>query len=59
MRLLSAAESVPAGFPSPAQDYYDGPIDLTEMLVEDQAATFNVRASGHSMIGAGISDGDE
>lgn len=44
--------------PSPAQDYYDGPIDLTAMLVEDQAATFIVRASGHSMIGAGINDGD-
>ena len=59
VRLLAAAESVAAGYPSPAQDYYDGPIDLTEMLVEDQAATFIVRASGHSMTGAGISDGDE
>ncbi|WP_331280465.1 MULTISPECIES: LexA family protein [unclassified Microbacterium] len=29
------------------------------MLVDDQAATFIVRASGHSMTGAGISDGDE
>lgn len=59
VRLLAAAESVAAGYPSPAQDYYDGPIDLTEILVEDQAATFIVRASGHSMTGAGISDGDE
>src|SRR5699024_4596531 len=47
------------GFPSPAQDYYDGPIDLTEMLVKDVAATFVVRASGTSMSGAGIDDGDE
>ena len=46
-------------WPSPAQDYYDGPIDLTERLVEDQAATFIVRAAGESMIGAGISAGDE
>lgn len=59
VRLLAAVQSVPAGYPSPAQDWYDGPIDLTEMLVEDQAATFIVRASGHSMTGAGISDGDE
>ena len=59
VRLLAAVQAVPAGYPSPAQDYYDGPIDLTEMLVEDQAATFIVRASGHSMTGAGISDGDE
>jgi DNA polymerase V len=29
------------------------------MLVDDQAATFVVRASGHSMTGAGIADGDE
>lgn len=57
--LLAAPVSVACGFPSPAQDYYEGPIDLTAMLVDDQAATFIVRASGHSMTGAGISDGDE
>lgn len=57
--LLVAPVAVACGFPSPAQDYYDGPIDLTSMLVEDQAATFIVRAAGHSMTGAGISDGDE
>lgn len=57
--LHVAPAAVACGFPSPAQDYYDGPIDLTEMLVDDQAATFVVRASGHSMTGAGISDGDE
>jgi DNA polymerase V len=57
--VRDAPVAVACGFPSPAQDYYDGPIDLTEMLVEDQAATFIVRASGHSMTGAGISDGDE
>jgi len=57
--LLAAVDAVPAGFPSPAQDYYDGPIDLTEMLIDDQAATFLVRAAGDSMLGAGISSGDE
>ncbi|MBE7956324.1 translesion error-prone DNA polymerase V autoproteolytic subunit [Microbacterium oxydans] len=57
--LLAAPVAVACGFPSPAQDYYDGPIDLTDMLVDDQAATFIVRAAGHSMTGAGISDGDE
>ena len=57
--LMAAPVAVACGFPSPAQDYYDGPIDLTDMLVEDHAATFIVRASGHSMTGAGISDGDE
>lgn len=57
--LMAAPVAVACGFPSPAQDYYDGPIDLTDMLVEDHAATFIVRAAGHSMTGAGISDGDE
>ncbi|MFC8796923.1 LexA family protein [Promicromonospora sp. NPDC057138] len=57
--LRVAPVSVSCGFPSPAQDYYDGPIDLTDMLVEDRAATFIVRAAGDSMTEAGISDGDE
>lgn len=57
--LRVAPVSVSCGFPSPAQDYYDGPIDLTDMLVEDRAATFIMRAAGDSMTEAGISDGDE
>ena len=59
LRLPLAPQAVPAGFPSPAQDYYEGPIDLTEQLVKDKAATFIVRVVGDSMEGAGISDGDE
>lgn len=58
-RIRVAPIAVAAGYPSPAQDFYDGPIDLTEMLVDDQAATFVVRVAGHSMEDAGISDGDE
>lgn len=57
--LLYSPISVPAGYPSPAQDYFDGEIDLTEMLVEDIAATFIVRVTGDSMRDAGIWDGDE
>lgn len=57
--LRVAPVAVAAGFPSPAQDYYDGEIDLTQMLVEDQDATFIIRVSGGSMENAGISDGDE
>lgn len=56
--LQMAPVTVEAGFPSPAQDYYDGPVDLTKQLVRDQAATFFLRVSGSSMEGAGISDGD-
>jgi DNA polymerase V len=58
-RIRVAPVAVAAGFPSPAQDYYSGDIDLTEMLVEDQAATFLVRVSGTSMTEAGIAHGDE
>lgn len=48
---------VPAGFPSPAQDYYEGPIDLTGQLVRDKAATFIVRVVGDSMEGQGSATG--
>ena len=58
-RVAIAPVAVAAGFPSPAQDYYDGDIDLTEMLISDHAATFIVRVSGDSMQGAGICNGDE
>jgi DNA polymerase V len=56
---LIAAAAVPAGFPSPAQDYFDGRIDLNKHLIKDITSTFLVRVSGHSMDGAGICDGDE
>lgn len=49
---------VSAGFPSPADDYIEGRIDLNEHLIEHPAATFFVRVSGDSMTGAGIQDGD-
>jgi DNA polymerase V len=49
---------VSAGFPSPADDYLDGRLDLNQHLVKHPAATFFVRASGDSMIGAGIHSGD-
>lgn len=49
---------ISAGFPSPAEDYEEGPLDLNEHLIAHPAATFFVRASGDSMIGAGIFSGD-
>jgi DNA polymerase V len=59
LAFLVAGEAVAAGFPSPAQDYFDGSLDLNDHLIRDKTSTFIVRVSGESMIGAGISDGDE
>ena len=59
-RLIAAGVGhVPAGFPSPSQDYSDTKIDLTQMLIRDELSTFIVRVSGDSMEGAGIYDGDK
>ena len=46
------------GFPSPADDYLDTPLDFNELLIENPPATFSVRAAGDSMIGIGIFPGD-
>src|SRR4028119_68763 len=49
---------LPAGFPSPADDYLEGEIDLNRLLIERPAACYLMRVSGPSMSGAGILDGD-
>lgn len=50
--------TAPAGFPSPAQDDMEEPIDLGAWLVEHPAASYVMRVAGHSMANAGIVDGD-
>ena len=49
---------VQAGFPSPADDYIEKSLDLNEHLISHPSATFFVRVSGDSMIGAGIHHND-
>jgi DNA polymerase V len=49
---------VPAGFPSPADDYIDLKLDLNSYLVKRPCSTYYAKVSGDSMIGAGILDGD-
>ncbi len=51
-------EPVSAGFPSAAEDYIDAQINLHEVAVRNPSATFFARASGDSMIGLGIHNGD-
>ena len=48
----------PTGFPSPADDYVEGRIDLNRHLIAHQEATFFIRVAGDSMTGFGIHDGD-
>ena len=47
-----------AGFPSPAADFDESKISLDNVLVKNREATFYAKASGNSMIGAGIDNGD-
>lgn len=49
---------IKAGFPSPAADFDETRISLDNVLVKNREATFYAKASGTSMIGAGIDDGD-
>jgi DNA polymerase V len=49
---------VAAGFPSPAEDYIEGRIDLNRDLIKHPIATFYIRVAGDSMTGAGIGAGD-
>lgn len=52
------ARPVPAGFPSPADDYVEERISLDEHLVRHKASTFFLKVDGDSMKGLGIFDGD-
>jgi DNA polymerase V len=58
LKLVLCSATIPAGFPSPAEDYTDKMLDLNEHLIRHPAATFFVKVAGHSMINAGIHNGD-
>ena len=50
--------TVPAGFPSPAQDHVQRRIDLNEHLIHNGDATYLFKVSGDSMLGIGIFPND-
>ena len=52
------SSGIKAGFPSPAADFEENKISLDKTLVKNAEATFYAKASGNSMTGAGIDDGD-
>lgn len=58
LRLPLFGSKVQAGFPSPADDYVAEQLDLHQLLVKREAATFYVRVQGDSMVDAGIREGD-
>lgn len=52
------SSKVQAGFPSPADDYIEGYLDLNTKFIKHPAATFVLQATGDSMVEAGIFSGD-
>ncbi|WP_445722258.1 LexA family protein [Flavobacterium sp.] len=52
------SEGIKAGFPSPAADFEGTRISLDSILIKNKEATFYAKASGDSMIGAGIDNDD-
>ncbi|MBR5983956.1 MAG: translesion error-prone DNA polymerase V autoproteolytic subunit [Bacteroidales bacterium] len=50
--------AIHAGFPSPAQNYMNGTIDLNRVLVRHRETTFFARVDGDTMKDAGIGNGD-
>ncbi len=52
------ASQTASGFPSPADDFVEGSLDLNRFLIKRPAATFYTRVSGDSMMEDGIFDGD-
>ncbi len=50
--------AVPAGFPSPADDYVERRLSLDEHLIRHKESTFFMRVTGDSMRGLGIFDRD-
>ena len=58
LQALLLKNKVCAGVPSPAEDLGAHRIDLTSLLVVHAQATYFLRASGHSMVEAGIFDDD-
>ena len=58
IKLPLYGSTVSCGFTSPAEDHVENQLSLDDYLVPNPDATFFVRASGDSMTGAGIFDGD-
>ena len=58
VRVPLIGQALCAGFPSPADDFMEGALELPRWLVPNPPATFLWRIAGTSMEGAGIFDRD-
>jgi len=58
VRVPMLGQALCAGFPSPADDFLEGALELPRWLVPNPPATFLWQISGESMRGAGIFDRD-
>lgn len=52
------SSKVSAGFPSPADDFVDGELNLNDHLIQNKMATFVVKSTGESMKDVGIFPND-
>lgn len=53
-----AESTVHAGFPSPADDFLEGSLDLNSLVIKHPEATFFARVEGDSMQDEGIVEGN-
>ncbi|MEO5659568.1 MAG: translesion error-prone DNA polymerase V autoproteolytic subunit [Polaromonas sp.] len=58
LRLLRIEGRIPAGFPSPADDFALNSLDLNELLITHPLATFFMQVSGWSLVLMHICDKD-
>lgn len=56
--LEFVASGISAGFPSPADDFRNDRINLSDELINDPNTTYYARVNGESMIGAGLDHDD-
>lgn len=55
---ISSLPSVRAGFPSPAESFFERSLDIADLLIQHKDFTFFLKVEGSSMVGAGIHDTD-
>lgn len=59
IKLPLFLSKVPAGFPSPAEEYVEKRLDPSEFLIDQKDATFFVTIQGLSMMDVGLLPGDK